>query len=81
MTYRVSGRARRDPIEIWRYIDLITQRFRLVDENPYAKKSGRASPRLSQLSRGAVRSVLSSVGIPRSNHACAARKTRHRGLV
>jgi toxin ParE1/3/4 len=39
MIYRVSGRARRDPIEIWRYIDLITQRFRLVDENPYAGRS------------------------------------------
>jgi len=51
MTYRVSGRARRDLIEIWRYIandsesaadrfiDLITQRFRLVGENPYAGRS------------------------------------------
>jgi toxin ParE1/3/4 len=51
MTYRVSGRARRDLIEIWRYIandnesaadrfiDFITQRFKLLGENPYAGRS------------------------------------------
>jgi toxin ParE1/3/4 len=51
MTYRISGRARRDLIEIWRYIakdnesaadrfiDLITQRFQLVGVNPYAGRS------------------------------------------
>lgn len=51
MTYRVSGRARLDLIEIWRYIatdnesapdrfiDLITRRFELLGENPYAGRS------------------------------------------
>jgi toxin ParE1/3/4 len=51
MTYRLSGRARRDLVEIWRYIandnesaadrfiDLITQRFGLLGENPYAGRS------------------------------------------
>ena len=51
MTYRLSGRARRDLVQIWRYIandnepaadrfiDLITQRFELLGENPYAGRS------------------------------------------
>jgi toxin ParE1/3/4 len=48
MTYRLSVRARRDLIEIWRYIasdnesaadrfiDFITQRFKILGETPYA---------------------------------------------
>ena len=51
MTYRVSGRARRDLLQLWRYIaednesaadrliDLITQHFQLLGRNPYAGKS------------------------------------------
>lgn len=51
MTYRLSGRARRDLLEIWRYIaddnetaadrfiDLITHRFHLLGKNPYAGRS------------------------------------------
>jgi toxin ParE1/3/4 len=51
MTYRLSGRARRDLVQIWRYIandnepaadrfiDLITQRLELLGENPYAGRS------------------------------------------
>jgi toxin ParE1/3/4 len=51
MTYRLSSRARRDLIEIWRYIanenesaadrfiDFITRRFKLLGENPYAGRS------------------------------------------
>jgi toxin ParE1/3/4 len=52
MTYRVSGRARRDLLQLWRYIaednesaadrliDLITQHFQLLGRNPYAGKAG-----------------------------------------
>ena len=51
MTYRISGRARRDLLEIWRYIaddnetaadrfiDLLVQRFQLLGKNPYARRS------------------------------------------
>ena len=48
MTYRLARRARADVLDIWRYIaadnetaadrfiDLLTRRFRLLGENPYA---------------------------------------------
>ncbi len=48
MTYRLAGRARADVLDIWRhiatdneiaadrFIDLLTRRFRLLGENPYA---------------------------------------------
>lgn len=48
MTYRLTRRARRDLLGIWRYIakddelaadrfiDLLTKRFRLLGDNPYA---------------------------------------------
>jgi len=51
MTYRISGRARRDLLEIWRYIaddnetaadrfiDLLVQRFQLLGKNHYAGRS------------------------------------------
>jgi len=51
MTYRISGRARRDLLEIWRYIaddneraanrfiDLLVQRFQLLGKNPYAGRN------------------------------------------
>ncbi len=47
MTYRLSGRARRDLLHIWRYIsednesaadrfiDLLTQHFELLGKNPH----------------------------------------------
>jgi len=48
MTYRLARRARADVLDIWRYIasdsedaadrliDLLTRRFRVLGENPYA---------------------------------------------
>jgi toxin ParE1/3/4 len=67
MTYRVSGRARRDLIEIWRYIandsesaadrfiDLIMQRFQLVGENPYAGEVGTSfAPVIAASPQGSV---------------------------
>jgi toxin ParE1/3/4 len=51
MTYRISGRARRNLLEIWRYIaddnetaadrfiDLLVQRFQLLGKNPHAGRS------------------------------------------
>ena len=51
MTYRLARRARADVLDIWRYIaadsesaadrfiDLLTRRFSLLGENPYAGRS------------------------------------------
>jgi toxin ParE1/3/4 len=48
MTYRLTKRARRDVLQIWRYIaednesaadrfvDLLTHHFRMLGDNPYA---------------------------------------------